>query len=155
MDEEAGANKAQVQQQKDLFEKMEEEVDVNLAKQLLSNNGITFIAIFILLSESRLNYFRDIVASGRVCEDTQHQNFLESLLITFNSLVVDQDNLQKKLEQIAKVLITDYIQNIKCNSLYSPKSVDISAIVRTDVQILLKARLHLYSKVAYIASWGF
>ena len=45
------------------------------------------------MSESRLNYFRDIVATGRVCEEGQHQNFLESLLITFNSLVVDQDNL--------------------------------------------------------------
>jgi len=55
-----------------LFDDQEEEVDINLAKQFLSNNEITFIAIFILLSESRLNYFSNIVASGQVCENGQH-----------------------------------------------------------------------------------
>lgn len=83
------------------------------AQQLLSNNEIAFIAIFILLSESRLNYYKDIVITGRVCEADRHQNFLESLLIPFNNFVVDQDNLQSKLERIADVLIMDYIQKIK------------------------------------------
>jgi len=102
------------------------------------------------MSEARINFFK---TSNQENDDAKIQNFVESILIIFNNYQIDQDNLQQKLESIVKVMIVEYIETIKKFSHINLKNMELQHVVSQDLQVLLKARIHLNKQMSHVAGF--
>jgi hypothetical protein len=165
-EKEKAANAEEQKEEEKIDEPIVEENEPNQVAQLLNGNEITFIAMFILMSEARLKYFEFSSAEQfeklKASRDDkklmvhtmqQMEGFTESMLIVFNIYGIDQDNLLQKMDHIAKVLVVDYLDTIKKIKHMDGINADIDALVRKDICTLIKARCHLNTKMSHMAGF--
>lgn len=93
------------------------------------------------ISESRLYQVNYNLGPSKV-------TFCESVFEFFNT---DDPNLQQSLDYIARAFLTEYIKLVTGKS----RSPDLIDIIRNEILVCLKSRLHMNNRVSSLAGFSY
>lgn len=107
----------------------------------MRNVQLRQVQVFVAISEARLHQITYDVLSSKV-------TFCESVLEFFNT---DDPNLQHNLDSVAKAFLIEYIKLITSK----PRSSELIQIIRKEILVCLKSRLHMNTGVNLLAGFSY